>query len=159
MTFDSTNSSIIDDKYVRNHSSIPAREEPNVNQWADRCSSSVLGSGAPSKTPWRAEGVVPAASSRCDAAHSELTISHLSVDRCHQRSNAQRGLTGSRSTAAVHSHTCEHIHMNAHMAKGLQLQAHCCCCTALHVSTSTWTHIWARDFSFRSTAGVAQPYM
>ena len=45
-TFDSTSVTTSDDKYVRNLSSI-ARDEPNADIWADRCSSSVLGSGPP----------------------------------------------------------------------------------------------------------------
>ena len=49
--------------------------------------------------------------------------------------------------------------MDAHMGKGLQLQVHCCCCTAILRSTSRWTHICPRDFSFRSIAVVPQPYM
>ena len=68
-TFDSTIVSTRDDKYVRNLSSI-ARDEPNADLWADRCSSSALGSVTPSKTPWRAEGAVPATSSRYDIAHN-----------------------------------------------------------------------------------------
>ena len=59
----------------------------------------------------------------------------------------------------LHSHTCEHIHMDAHVGKGLQLQVHCCCCTAMLRSTSTWTHTWAMDFSFRPIDVVAQPYL
>ena len=49
--------------------------------------------------------------------------------------------------------------MDAHISKGLQLQVHCCCCTAILRSASRWSHFWARGFNFRSTAVVAQPYL
>ena len=76
----------------------------------------------------------------------------------HERSYGP-GTSASGPLLLLHSHTCERIHMDAHMGKGLQLQAHCCCCPAILRSTSTWTHTWARDFSFRPIAVVAQPHL